>query len=187
MYNIKHIYNSGWGNNMKKSFVIIDMLNDFVDEHGSLYIGVAGRQIIPFIRMELEKARKQGWPVIYICDHHRQDDSEFQMFPPHCIAGTDGANVCSELAPVPGDFIIFKRRFSGFYGTDLDICLREMKIEELVLTGVCTNICVLYTAVDARMRNYRVTVLKNGVASFSDDAHRFALQEMEKTLGVVVV
>jgi len=55
-----------------------------------------------------------------------------------------------------------------------------------VLVGVCTNICVLYTAVDARMRNYSVTVIKEGVASFSQEAHEFALKEMENTLGVKI-
>jgi len=168
----------------EKAFVVIDMLNDFVQEQGALYVGEAGRRVIPVIMRELTKARNEGWPVIYVCDQHYEGDQEFKMFPSHCLVGSKGSKICAELVPQAGDLVIPKRRYSGFYGTDLDLCLRERGVQELVLTGVCTNICVLYTAADARMRNYRVTVIKEGVASFDEKAHLFALQEMERTLGV---
>ncbi|AFV12021.1 isochorismatase hydrolase [Thermacetogenium phaeum DSM 12270] len=167
-----------------KALIVVDMLNDFVVEGGALYVGEAGRRVIPVIARALEKARSHKIPVIYICDRHLPGDREFEMFPTHCVAGTWGGEVCAELAPREGDVIIPKRRYSGFYGTDLDLALRELGAEDLVLVGVCTNICVLYTAADARMRNYKVSVLKDGVASFDEKAHEFALREMEKTLGV---
>ncbi|HCC32778.1 MAG TPA: nicotinamidase, partial [Clostridiales bacterium] len=97
------------------------------------------------------------------------------------------AEVCGELLPQPGDRVIAKRRFSGFAGTDLDLTLREKAITRLKLTGVCTNICVLYTAADARMRGYAVDVVADAVASFDDDAHRWALRELEKTLGARLI
>lgn len=172
---------------MGKALLVIDMLNDFVREGGALDVGEAGRQIIPVIAARIKEARSEGWPVIYVCDQHLPDDREFQMFPKHCLAGTEGAQVCAGLAPAVGDLVVPKRRYSGFYGTDLDLSLRELGVQELVLTGVCTNICVLYTAADARMRNYDVRVVRDGVASFSREAHAFALAEMEKTLGVVLV
>lgn len=171
----------------KKAMLIIDMLNDFVREGGALYIGDAGRKIIPVIAELAADARSKEWPVFYICDQHRPDDLEFKMFPPHCIIGSEGANICDELMPEGSDLIIPKRRYSGFYGTELDLALRERGIEEIILVGVCTNICVLYTAADACMRNYRVAVVKDGVATFDEAAHKFALNEMEKTLGVVLI
>ncbi len=171
----------------RRALLIIDMLNDFVDEEGALYTGEAGREIIPVVAKVLEKARNEQWPVIYLCDQHAKDDSEFKMFPLHCLAGTDGGEICPELAPLEGEYIIPKRRYSGFYGTDLDLTLRELGVDELVLTGVCTNICVLYTTADARMRNYTVKVIKDGVASFGQEAHEFALREMEKTLGAQLI
>mgnify|MGYP000999254616 CR=1 FL=1 len=170
-----------------KALIIIDMLNDFVQEGGSLYVGEAGRQVIPIITTVLKRARAEKWPVIYLCDQHTSADSEFEMFPIHCLAGTKGGEICTELAPQNGDIIIPKRRYSGFYGTDLDLTLRELGINELVLTGVCTNICVLYTTADARMRHYKVKILKDAVASFDVKAHEFVLQEMEKTLGAELV
>ncbi|MGB9886838.1 MAG: cysteine hydrolase family protein [Moorellales bacterium] len=168
---------------MAAALLIIDMLRDFVEVGGALYIGPAAEEVKPRVQAALRAARAEGRPVIYVCDRHRPDDAEFAMFPPHCVEGTPGAEVVPELAPVPGEIIIPKRRYSGFFGTDLDTTLREREVHELWLCGVCTNICVLYTAAEARMRGYRVVVLREAVGSFSEAAHRFALEEMEKTLG----
>ena len=168
----------------KKALLVIDMLNDFIKPDGALYIGEEAGRVTKEIEAIVSNARREGMPIIYICDNHRVDDAEFNMFKAHCVRGTKGAEIVDELAPQPGDYIIPKRRYSAFFGTDLDATLREMGVSELVLVGVCTNICVLYTAADARMLNYEVTVVKNGVASFSREAHEFALSEMENTLGV---
>ncbi|HCL90716.1 MAG TPA: nicotinamidase [Candidatus Atribacteria bacterium] len=171
---------------MKKALLIIDMLNDFIRENGKLYIGNDGGKIISPIQKELERFREGKKPVFYICDCHRPDDKEFNLFPPHCLSGTKGANIIEELKPSKDDFIIHKRRYSGFFQTDLDISLREEGIIELELVGVCTNICVLYTAASARMLDYKVTVLKDAVASFDQGAHDFALKQMKDILGVEI-
>lgn len=170
-----------------KALVVIDMLADFVEEGGKLYCGPGARRIVPVIRSSIDEAHATGTPVFYICDRHNPDDSEFSMFPPHCVVGTRGAEIIEELSPGQGDRIVPKRRFSAFYGTDFDLSLRELGITHLVLAGVCTNICVLYTAADARMRNYEVTVIENGVASFDEGAHRAALNEMKNTLGASII
>lgn len=170
----------------RKVLLVIDMLNDFIKEDGKLYIGDSGGKIILPIQKEIENFRKEKNLIFYICDHHRPDDKEFNLFPPHCISGTKGAEIIKELMPFKNDFIIYKRRFSGFFQTDLDISLREEEILELELVGVCTNICVLYTAASARMLNYKVTVLKDAVASFDEQAHNFALKQMKDILGVEI-
>ena len=92
-----------------------------------------------------------------------------------------------ELAPNDQDIIIPKRRYSGFIGTDLEMNLRELGISKLILTGVCTNICVLYTAADARMRGLHVTVPRDSVASFDEAAHEWALKELQGTLNAEIV
>ena len=162
------------------------MLNDFIRKDGKLYIGDGGGKIILPIQKEMNKFRKEKNLVFYICDYHRPNDNEFDLFPPHCLSGTEGANIIKELKPSRDDFIIHKRRYSGFFQTDLDITLREERIIELELVGVCTNICVLYTAVSARMLNYKVTVLKDAVTSFDQQAHDFALKQMKDILGVKI-
>jgi nicotinamidase/pyrazinamidase len=170
----------------RKVLLVIDMLNDFIKEDGKLYIGDSGEKIILPIQKEIENFRKEKNLIFYICDYHRPDDKEFNLFPPHCISGTKGAEIIKELMPFKNDFIIYKRRFSGFFQTDLDISLREEEVLELELVGVCTNICVLYTAASARMLNYKVTVLKDAVASFDEQAHNFALKQMKDILGVEI-
>ena len=163
------------------------MIEDFAHEGGALYCGPQMGQIIPVIQSELRRARAAGEPVIYLTDNHVPDDAEFKVFAPHAIAGTKGAEIIPELAPADDDDVIPKRRYSGFFGTDLDITLREREVDTLRLVGDCTNICVLYTAADARNLGYTVEVVRDGVTSFDVEAHHDALREMEKTLGATIV
>lgn len=171
---------------MKKALLIIDMLRDFLEQGGALCIGDS-EKLIQNVLLRLKEWRQLGDPVIYIMDRHLPQDTEFEMFPPHCIRGEWGSEVVVALAPQEQDYLVYKRRYSAFFGTDLDLTLRELGIGALELAGVCTQICVLYTAADARMRHYNVTVREGCVASFDAEAHAFALKEMERTLGVKVI
>ena len=169
-----------------KALLVIDMLHDFVSADGALYVGPGVERIVPFVERKVAEFKREKAPVFFIADNHERDDSEFDMFPPHCVAGTPGSAVAGGVGFEPGDRVIQKRRYSAFFGTDLDISLREKGVDELHLVGVCTNICVLYTAADARNLGYRVVLHKEGVASFDVKAHDFALLEAEKTLGCEV-
>lgn len=167
-----------------KALLVIDMLVDFIDREGALYIGPDADKLVPAVKTRIDSYRSAGGMVIYICDRHLEDDSEFNMFPPHSLEDSGGDQIIDQVKPAAGERVIYKRRFSSFFGTDLDLTLREKGITDLELAGCVTNICILYTAADARMLNYNVCLSKQAVASFDQDAHRFALQEMEKTLGV---
>lgn len=166
-----------------KALIVIDMLKDFIDENGALPAGEAGQKIVDFIKKKIAEYREKQYPVIYVCDQHEIDDKEFDMFPPHCVAGTVGSEIIDELEVKPEDKVIKKRRYSAFFGTDLDLYLREKGVNEISLVGVNTNICVLYTAADGRNINYKVNVYGKGVASFDQEAHHFALKEAKNTLG----
>lgn len=168
----------------KTAIIVIDMLNDFVIEDGSLLVKTAS-ELIPNIKKELKDVRGKGWKVIYLTDSHRRDDPEFSMWPPHAVTGTWGAQVIDELKPEPDDYIIPKRRYSGFRHTQLGLVLRELGVGNVVITGVLTNICVLFTAVEAKDLAYNVTVLKDCVASTTKDDHEWALKQM-KMLGIKV-
>ena len=167
---------------MANAVLVVDMLRGFLEKGYPLYCGHRARSVIPDIQRLLERELAQGSKVFFICDHHDPDDLEFKMFPPHCIAGTAEAEVIPELAQYEGE-IIPKRRYSGFFGTLLEEKLNKLKPEKLIVCGVCTDICVLHTVADARNRDYEVEVPVDCVASFDEEAHRFALKHMEKTLG----
>lgn len=165
----------------ESALLIIDMLNDFIEDTGALVVPGAKR-IIPRIMQLLKDARQQGIPVIYVTDSHREDDHEFRYWPAHAISDTWGGEVIEELEPASGDFIVPKRRYSAFFGTDLDNYLRELGIKKLYLAGVLTNICVYATALDASMRNYGVAVFKDAVASLSEDTDRFVFQQLAEVV-----
>jgi len=166
---------------------VVDCLNDFLDPQGALTCGPAGEEAVPAIAREIARAREEGLEVAYACDAHRADDAEFELYPPHCVAGTWGAAILPALAPRAGERVLPKRRFSAFFGTDLDMALREAGADTLRIVGVCTNICVLYTAAEARMRGYRVEVPAGAVASFDPEAHRFALGQLRDVLKATVI
>jgi nicotinamidase/pyrazinamidase len=172
---------------VRPALLVIDMIEDFVHEGGALYCGPSMARIVPVIQKEISRARAARELVVYLTDSHQTDDAEFQVFPPHAIAGTKGADIVPELSPATGDVVIPKRRYSGFFGTDLDITLRERGVDTIRLVGDCTNICVLYTAADARNLGYAVEVVAEGVTSFDEEAHRDALRELEKTLGAKIL
>lgn len=172
---------------MTRALVVVDMIEDFVREGGALYCGPSMARILPVVAGEVARARAAGEPVVHLTDAHLPGDLEFATFPPHAIAGTPGAAIVPELAPAAGEVVVRKRRYSGFFGTDLDLTLRELRVDTIRLVGDCTNICVLYTAADARNLGYAVEVVADGVTSFDEEAHRFALREIERTLGARIV
>lgn len=164
-----------------KALLVIDMLNDFVNRRGSLYVRGAER-IIPNIKREINKARRNGYPVIYLCDSHKRDDPEFRVWPPHCVKGTWGAQIVEELKPSENDIVIPKVTYSGFYRTKLDKVLKSMGIKKLIVTGVVTEICVHYTSVDALMRGYEVEVVPDCVAPLNKTAHKVVLRMVNEVL-----
>lgn len=171
---------------MANVVLVVDMLRGFFEDGYPLYCGEGARKIIPNVQRLLERETAQGAKIIYLCDNHAPDDLEFQMFPPHCIKGTPEADIIPELRAFPGA-VIHKTRYSGFYGTSLEEGLKAAAPEKIIVCGVCTDICVMHTVADARNRDYPVEVPGECVASFDEEAHRYALQHMEKILGAKVV
>ena len=172
---------------LKKALIIVDMLNDFVDEKGALYCGKEARAIIPFIQERLKTFRERGDLVVYLQDSHDESDKEFERFPKHCVEGTWGNEIIQELTPAPGEKVIPKKRFSGFYGTDLENILDSARVDEVEVVGVCTSICVMDTVGGLANRDYKVSVPIKGVADFDQSFHEFALKRMEKTYGARVL
>src|SRR3989337_1899888 len=150
---------------MANVVLVVDMIKGFLEPGHPLYIGDEGRRIIPHIQRLLETEMAKGSEVIFLCDNHDPDDLEFKMFPPHCIRGTEETEIIPELAKYSGEYMP-KKRYSAFFGTDLDKRLKELKPDKVIIVGDCTDICVMHTAADARNRDYIVEVPVNCVVSF---------------------
>ena len=170
------------------ALLVIDMLEDFVRPGAPLEVPQT-RKILPAIARRVARTRREGGLVVYVCDSHMKNDPEFARmgWPPHAVAGTKGAAVISEIAPEPGDVVVEKKTYSGFYRTTLQTVLRRHGIRSVSLSGCVTHICILYTAADAAMRGYDVTVAESLVAGLDRRTHRFALDQMKNVLGVRVV
>ncbi len=167
---------------MANVVLVVDMLVGFLEAGHNLYCGDDARRIIPNVRRLIEEERTRGSAVIFLCDNHDPDDLEFQMFPVHCVRGTRETEIIPELAGLSGE-IVPKKRYSGFFGTDLEQRLADLKPEKIIVCGVCTDICVMHTTADARNRDYAVEVPVDCVASFDEEAHTSALRHMETILG----
>jgi nicotinamidase-related amidase len=171
-----------------RALLVIDMLEDFVRAGAPLEVPET-RKILPAVRRRIARARKAGERVVYVCDSHLRHDPEFARmgWPPHAVAGTPGAAVVAAISPEPGDVVVEKKTYSGFHRTSLQSVLRRYGVREVSLSGCVTNICILYTAADAAMRGYDVTVDETLVAGLDPKTHAFALDQMEKVLGVRVI
>ena len=171
---------------MEKALLVIDMLNDFVEPGGALRVERAER-IVPKLKALLDWARGKGIPVIYACDAHRKGvDAELALWGDHAIEGTWGAQVIEALRPREGDFVVKKRRYSAFFGTDLDLLLRELGVDTLILTGLVTNVCVQHTAADAFFRGYRLVVVSDCCEALTEEDHKRALEYMKAVYGAEI-
>jgi len=168
----------------RSAVLVVDMLNDFLEPTGAMPLP-EGKRLYEPIRRLLATARAHGSAVIWVCDTHPPDDREFEKRSVHCLAGTWGAQVVAALQPPDDDYRISKRRYSGFYETDLDLRLRELGVAHVVLTGVVTNICVRSTAHDAFFRGYDVIVVEDCVAATSEREQESSLYDIDTHFGTV--
>lgn len=157
------------------------MLNDFVT--GALTCDRA-KAIVPATAALLDAARKAGVPVIFCNDAHVPDiDRELTIWGDHAIIGTKGAEVIPELKVSSKDYIVPKRRYSGFFQTDLDILLRELGVKTVIMTGLHTHMCVRHTSADAFCLGYDVVVAKEATDSFTEEDYKSGLAYLKTCYG----
>jgi len=182
---------------MKKALLNIDYTNDFVAENGALTAGKPAQELHDYIVDTTKKFHEGGDYVSFLIDVHYEENEnhpENDLFPPHNIAGTPGRDLYGDLETVYQEIkessnveYYDKTRYSAFAGTPLELRLREQGIEEVHIVGVVTDICVLHTAVDAYNKGFDIVVHEQGVASFNEEGHNFALEHVKFTLGGKVV
>lgn len=181
----------------KRALINVDYTVDFVAADGALTCGEPGQAIEAEIVRLTKEFIEKGDLVVFAIDVHETSDAlhpETKLFPPHNIRGTRGRDLYGELNDVyqankdhPNVYWMDKTRYSAFAGTDLELQLRSRGITELHVVGVCTDICVLHTAVDAYNRGFDIVIHEKGVASFDPEGHAWALRHFQGTLGATVV
>ncbi|HEY0493303.1 MAG TPA: isochorismatase family cysteine hydrolase [Candidatus Dormibacteraeota bacterium] len=171
--------------------IVVDVLNGFC-KAGNL-ASPRCLEAIPRIRDVIEERAGSGDQLIFLADTHDTNDREFEVFPVHCVRGTLEAEVVEELQPyLRQSRLIRKRRYSGFFETDLEEVLSSARPQRVTVVGVCTDICVMHTVADLRNRDYRVIVPAAAVETFDAPGHpaaevqHFALAHLSGVLGATV-
>ena len=157
----------------RTAMIVVDMQNDFVASGAPMEVPAA-RMMAPKLAGALKTCRNVGIRVIYTAHVHRRDGCDMGLFDDlhpqiadrqGLVDGTQGADIYPELAPAPGEHVIKKHRYSAFYGTDLDIILREWGVDTVIVSGTTTENCCHATARDAMFRDYRVVFLSDATAA----------------------
>jgi len=176
-----------------KALIVIDFTRDFVT--GALPVGQPAVEIQETVAAITEAYLHNKDEVIMAVDLHEENDPyhpETVLFPPHNIRGTEGRELYGRLAEVMEKRAneirwMDKTRYSAFCGTDLELKLRERGITDIALIGVCTDICVLHTAVDAYNKGFHITIYEDAVASFNPAGHDWALGHFRSSMGAQVL
>jgi biuret amidohydrolase len=160
------------------ALLVIDPQVEAVLAEGALSANGASAATANIIRL-LDAARSVPIPVIFTQEVHRRELVDFGREldgaePIHCLEGTPGAELLPETKPEAGEWLIQKRRYSAFFATDLDLLLRGLRVDTLVVCGFLTDVCVHYTCVDAHQRDYYLLLASDATAGSSPAASQAA-------------
>ncbi len=159
------------------ALIVVDMQNDFVKPGGALVVPTAAATI-PAVGRLLALARAAGMRVFFTQDTHQEGDIEFPIWGPHVLRGTWGWQIVEELAPRPGERVLEKLRYDGFFGTPLDHELRLAGVHSVIVCGTVANICVLHTAGSAALRGYRVILPVDAVSAITPFDLQVAIRQV---------
>lgn len=165
----------------RPGLLVIDMQYDFVDAQ-SPNTNVGVEDAIEPIALLLSQFRARQLPLFFTKEVHRPGrvDAGLEAYlsyhvDEHTVAGTRGCEIIKELAPVEGEFVIEKRRYNCFLGTELELLLRQSGVTTLVICGVSSDICVHWTTGEAFQRDFHVRVVEDATAGMSASDHRASL------------
>lgn len=162
----------------RTALLVIDMQRFFLDPSSPAFT-CGGLAILPNVKRLIEAFRSAELPVIFTRHVHHPDGSDAGImewwWDGMCVKGTPESEIHDDIAPLSGEKIIPKHRYSSFYNTDLETVLRCLKIEDIVITGLMTNLCCESTARDAYYRDYRVFFLADGTGSMIEEMHMASL------------
>jgi nicotinamidase-related amidase len=166
----------------KVALLLIDVINDMEFPLGDALLRRAAEPARRIAALK-RRAHALGVPVIYVNDNFGCWQSDFAKIVRHCLDdGVRGASIARLLLPGEGDYFVLKPKHSGFFSTPLELLLKDLGAETLILTGFATNLCVLYTANDAYMHDFHIYVPRDCTAAERPDVYKHALDHMEHCL-----
>jgi nicotinamidase-related amidase len=162
--------------------LLIDVINDLAFDGSEALIAQAQSMAAPLARLK-RRATAAGVPTIYINDNFGQWRSDFRRTVAHCTArSSPGRRVSQRLRPTARDYFVLKPKHSGFFDTTLDTLLETLRIRRVILTGMAGNICVLFTANDAYMRDYKIFAPADCIVSNTAADNDHALRQIKTVL-----
>jgi len=164
------------------ALIILDMIAE-MDFAGAASMRDAVEKAAAVILKLRDAADKAELPVIYVNDNFGEWHSERYRLVERALGSKQAHAFVARLAPRDGDYFIIKPQFSGFYATNLPVLLPKLGVDRLVLTGVAADICVLFTAADAHMRDYELWIPEDAVAAQTPERRRWALEIMKQSMG----
>jgi nicotinamidase-related amidase len=165
------------------ALVLIDVINDLEFPGGERLLAHA-RPMAERLAALKRRAKAADVPVIYVNDNFGRWRSDLRALVAHCLDNdVRGRPIVTLLAPDADDYVVLKPKHSGFFSTTLDTLLKYLEVSTLILTGVAGNVCVLFTANDAFMRDFHLVVPADCVASIDPAENRHALAQMREVLG----
>jgi len=166
------------------ALLVIDVISDFEHDDGGKLLA-SFRHRLPAMRDALAHARGNGTPVVYVNDHHGRWDGDARGLVEEAIGG-HGGDVITDLAPHPGEPFLLKPRYSAFDHTALEVLLRELEVERLLLAGGATEACIVQSGIDARELGFKVTILANACATIDAELEQLSLRYAEEVAGIRV-
>jgi nicotinamidase-related amidase len=164
------------------ALLLIDLINDFDFPEGDELLRLA-RPVGKKIAGLKERAKEAGIPSVYVNDNFGRWQSDFNKIVDHCSRDdAKGKEFVKLLLPEDDDYFVLKPKHSGFYSTTLDLLLTHLSAKNLILTGIAGNNCVLFTANDAYMRDFKLFVPADCVVSNTEEENRYALKQMQEVL-----
>jgi len=171
----------------RAAVIVVDMINEFCKPGGRMVLP-GYETLVPFQLAVIEAARKAGAPVIWVRDSHRRNlrrDREMLKRTLHSTEGSWGTEVIEDLGAREDEFVVLKSRYSAFFQTDLDLILKDMVIDQLVVFGVVTNICVRSTVHDAFFLGYEIVVPRDCCAATGPREQESSLYDIATHFGIV--
>lgn len=173
---------------MRRALLLIDVINDFFHPQGVNYYPVYDPVLANILKV-LEMARQAGLMIVHVRENHPEqhpNDFEFEKLPQHCLSGSSAIEWAEGVEVLPGEFISEKRRYSAFFETGLNLLLKEAGVDQVVVVGVKSHVCIRATIQDAFGWGYRPILVQEATGSNHLHLHQASLEDIQRYMGSVI-